>query len=83
LQSFVEYKALIEGIRVVYVDPRDTSRTSPNGKPLKFINYRFAQLGDTVTSRDVVASWNLALRGLTQMRGSRVKWSPRALAIKQ
>jgi putative transposase len=34
------------------------------------------QLGDTVTSRDVVASWNLALRGLKRMKGSRVKWSP-------
>ena len=76
IQSYIHYKAVAEGIKVVYVDPRGTSKTSPNGKPLKFINYRFAKLGDTVTTRDVVASWNLALRGLKQMRGSRVTWSP-------
>jgi len=62
LQSFVEYKALIEGIRIVYVDPRGTSKMPPNRKLLVFVNYRFAQLGDAVTSRDVVASWNLALK---------------------
>jgi len=49
------YKALIEGIRIVYVDPKGTSKTPPNGKPLKFISYRFVKLGDTVTTRDVVA----------------------------
>ena len=83
VQSFIEYKALIEGIRVVYVDPRGTSKTSPNGKLLMFINYRFVQLGGTTTTRDVIASWNLALRGLKQMRGLRVKWSPDTPAVKQ
>jgi len=85
VQSYVEYKALVEGIKVVYVDPRGTSKSSPNGKPLVFINYRFAKLGGTTTTRDVVASWNLALRGLKQMRGSRVTWSsdsPRSEAVK-
>jgi len=76
VQGFVEYKALVEGVRVVYVDPRGTSRTSPNGKPLKFINYRFVELGGTTTTRDIIASWNLALRGLRQMRGSRVTLTP-------
>jgi len=61
---------------VVYVDPRGTSKTSPNGKPLAFINYGFVKLGDATTTRDTIASWNLALRGLRQMRGSRVTWSP-------
>jgi hypothetical protein len=42
---------------------------------LRFINYRFVELGDVTTSRDVIASWNLALRGLMQMRGSRVMLS--------
>ena len=69
VQSYIEYKALVEGIRVVYVDPRGTSKSSPNGKPPVFINYRFAKLGGTITTRDVVASWNLALRGLKQMGG--------------
>jgi len=76
IQSYTEYKALIDGIKTIYVNPARTSRKPPNGKKLKFINYRFVQLGDTVTSRDVVASWNLALKGLKQMKGSRVKWSP-------
>jgi len=76
IQSFVECKALAEGIKVVYVDPRGTSRTPPNGKPLVFINYRFVKLGDATTTRDAITSWNLALRGLRRMRGSRVKWSP-------
>jgi len=79
IQSYIEYKALVEGIRVTYVNPRGTSKRSSNGKPLKFINYKFVELGGTITTRDVIASWNLALRGLKQMRGSRVKWSPDSL----
>jgi putative transposase len=76
IQEYAEYKALMEGIRTIYVDPAGTSRKSPNGKKLEFINYRFVELGEAITSRDVVASWNLALRGLQRMRGSRVRWSP-------
>jgi putative transposase len=76
IHSYTEYKALLEGLRVVYVDPRGTSKTPPNGKLLRFINYRFVELGNTITSRDVIASWNLALRALKRMRGSRVTWSP-------
>ena len=76
IQSYIEYKALIEGLKVIYVDPRRSSKISPNGKQLRFINYRFVELGDVATSRDVIASWNIALRGLKQMRGSRVTWSP-------
>jgi putative transposase len=76
IQEYTEYKALLKGIKTVYVNPARTSRKPPNGKKLKFINYKFVQLGDTVTSRDVVASWNLALRGLQRMRGSWVTWSP-------
>jgi IS605 OrfB family transposase len=75
VQMFTEYKAVFHGIKTVYVNPSKTSRKSPNGKKLKFINYRFVELGDVVTSRDVVASWNIALRSLEklkQMRGSRV-----------
>jgi putative transposase len=76
IQSYAEYKALLKGLRVIYVDPRGTSKTTLNGMPLRFINYRFVQLGETITSRDVVASWNLALRTLQRMRGLRVTWSP-------
>jgi putative transposase len=76
IQEYTEYKALLEGIKTIYVNPAKTSKKAPNGKKLKFINYRFVELGEVVTTRDVVASWNLALKGLKQMKGSRVKWSP-------
>jgi transposase len=76
---FTEYKAVFHGIKTVYVNPFKTSRKSPNGKKLSFINYRYAMLGNVITSRDVIASWNIALRGLKKlkrMRGSRVMLSP-------
>jgi transposase len=76
---FAEYKAMVYGIKAVYVNPSKTSRKSPNGKKLKFVNYRYVMLGNVITSRDVVASWNIALRGLKKlkrMRGSRVLLSP-------
>jgi putative transposase len=76
IQEYTEYKALIDGIKTIYVNPARTSRKPPNDKKIKFINYRFLKLGDRVTSRDVVASWNLALKGLKRMKGSRVTWSP-------
>jgi len=41
IQEYTEYKALIEGIKTVYVNPTRSSRKSPNGKKIKFINYRF------------------------------------------
>jgi putative transposase len=79
IQMFTEYKAAFHGIKTIYVNPFKTSRKSPNGKKLRFINYRHVELGGVVTSRDVVASWNIALRGLKKlkrMRGSRVLLSP-------
>jgi putative transposase len=76
IQEYTEYKALIEGIKTIYVNPARTSKKAPNGKKLKSINYRFLQLGESITTRDVVASWNLPLKGLKRMKGSRVKWSP-------
>ena len=71
IQMFTEYKAIFHGIKTVYVDPAKTSRKSPNGKKFKFINYRFVELGGVVTSRDVVASWNIALRGLEKLKRMR------------
>jgi len=76
IQEYTEYKALIEGIKTIYVNPAKTSKKSPNNRKIKFINYRFVELGEVVTTRDVVASWNLALKGLKRMKGSRVTWSP-------
>ena len=40
IQSYIYYKALIEGLPVVYVNPRGTSKTSPIGGRLVFMNYR-------------------------------------------
>ncbi len=74
VQIFAEYKAAFHGIKAVYVNSFKTSRKSPNGKKLKFINYRFAELGGVVTSRDVVASWNIALRGLKKLKRVRGSW---------
>jgi len=79
IQMFTEYKAALHGIKILYVNPFKTSKKSPNGKKLKFVNYRYVMLGNVITSRDVVASWSIALRGLKKlkrMRGSRVMWSP-------
>jgi len=56
IQAYIEYKALVEEIKAVYVNPRGMSKSSPNGKPLAFINYRFVKRGDTITSRDVIAT---------------------------
>jgi putative transposase len=91
MQEFMKYKALVKGLKTVPVDPRNTSRRSPNGKTLKFIDYKVVELGGVVTSRDAIASWNIALRGLKKlkqgqeegkrrMRGFRVAWSPDGLA---
>jgi len=46
IQSYTEYKALIDGIKTIYVNPARTSKKPPNGKKIKFINYRFIQLGE-------------------------------------
>ena len=70
LQSYIEYKAAWRGLKTVYVSARGTSMTSPIG-PVKRLNYRWVLLPNGVlTTRDVVAAWNLAVRGLMQMRGS-------------
>ncbi len=68
IQMFTEYKATFHGIKTLYVNPAKTSRRSPNGKKLRFINYRYVELGNIVTSRDVIASWNIALRGFEEVK---------------
>ncbi|NJE10536.1 RNA-guided endonuclease TnpB family protein [Thermococcus sp. MAR1] len=67
LQSIIEYKAKLRGVRVVFVNPAHTSslcpvcggKLSPNGhRILKCLNCRFE------ADRDVVGSWNIRLRAL-------------------
>ncbi len=68
IQSYIHYKALVEGLQVVYVDPRGTSKTSPIGGKLVFINRRWVKLPNGyIVTRDIIASWNLALRGLNSL----------------
>ena len=70
LQKFIEYKAAWRGLRTVYVSARGTSKTSPIGL-VGQLSYRWIVLPNGVaTTRDVVAAWNLAVRGLMQMKGS-------------
>ena len=65
IHSFIHYKALIERLQVIHVNPKGTSKTSPIGGKLVFINYRWAKLSNGhIVTRDIVASWNLALREL-------------------
>ena len=69
IQQYTEYKALMKGLKVIYVDARNTSKTPPIKGKLTFLNYRWVKLPNSiVTTRDIVTSWNLALRGLKQMR---------------
>ena len=67
LQSIIEYKAKLKGVRVVFVNPAYTSslcpvcggKLSPNGhRVLKCSNCGFE------ADRDVVGSWNVRLRAL-------------------
>ncbi|MCD6523928.1 MAG: transposase, partial [Thermococcus sp.] len=67
LQSIIEYKAKLKGVRVVFVNPAYTSslcpvcggELSPNGhRVLKCSNCGFE------ADRDVVGSWNVRLRAL-------------------
>jgi len=73
VQEFAKYKALVKGLKTIPVSPKNTSRKSPNGRPLNFLDYKTVELGGVVTSRDAIASWNIALRGLEKLRRESVK----------
>jgi putative transposase len=65
-QQILEYKAKLNGIEVVYVNPHKTSslcpicggKLSPNGQRL--LKCKCGLIAD----RDVIGSWNIRLRGL-------------------
>ncbi|BES81782.1 hypothetical protein PABY_13490 [Pyrodictium abyssi] len=83
LQGFIEYKAAWRGLKTIYVPAKSTSKASPQGK-VKKLNYRWMVLPNGVaTTRDIVAAWNLALKGFTRMRGSRgFRGAPKAPAVR-
>ena len=66
LQSIIEYKAKLKGVRVVFVNPAHTSslcpicggKLSPNGHRVLKCECGFE------ADRDVVGSWNIRLRAL-------------------
>ena len=69
-QQILEYKAKLNGINVIYVNPRKTSslcpicgrKLSPNGRRL--LKCECGLIAD----RDAVGSWNIRLRGLKSLK---------------
>ncbi|WP_052833768.1 IS200/IS605 family accessory protein TnpB-related protein [Staphylothermus marinus] len=77
VQEYIYYKALIRNMLTVFIDPKYSSKKSPIGGRLIFINYKYVKLPNGfIVTRDIVASWNLALKYL-RMKGSMWSvWSP-------
>lgn len=69
LRSFIEYKASWRGLKTIYVTIyvplRSTSWTSPIGRVKRLNHCWYYRVNDVTTTRDVIAAWSLALRGLT------------------
>ena len=71
LQKIIEYKARLNGVPIIYVDAKGTSRTcpicgaklSPNGQ------YRVLKCKKCglIADRDVIGAWNIRLRGLEKI----------------
>ena len=85
LQAIIEYKAKLRGIKVVYVDPAQTSslcpicgeRLSPNGhRILKCENCGLS------ADRDIIGSWNIRLKAL-RMWGVTVPQKPSNETIRE
>ncbi|ABN69868.1 transposase, IS605 OrfB family [Staphylothermus marinus F1] len=77
IQEYIYYKALMRNMLTVFIDPKYTSKKSPIGGKLIFLNYKYVKLPNGfIVTRDLIASWNLALKYL-QMKGSKWSmWSP-------
>jgi len=71
LQFIIEYKARLNGVPIIYVNARGTSRTcpicgtklSPNGQYRTMKCKRCGLIAD----RDIIGAWNIRLRGLKQI----------------
>ncbi|MEM0261250.1 MAG: transposase, partial [Nitrososphaerota archaeon] len=70
LQKFIEYKALINGVEVVYVDPNNSSRTCHRcgyiNEPSNSREFRCSICGAEY-NRDVNAAANIAGKALTMI----------------
>ncbi|MEM2773305.1 MAG: RNA-guided endonuclease TnpB family protein [Nitrososphaerota archaeon] len=70
LQKFIEYKALINGVEVVYVDPNNSSRTCHRcghiNEPSNSREFRCSRCGAEY-NRDVNAAANIAKKALTMI----------------
>jgi putative transposase len=75
LQQFIAYKAALAGIPVIWVDPRNTSRTCPQcgycdkrNRPSQAV-FKCRQCGYSQHA-DFVAACNIAYRAMLQARGA-------------
>ncbi|RLF67182.1 MAG: transposase [Thermoplasmata archaeon] len=67
LQSIIEYKAKLRGIKVIFVDPAQTSSLCPIcGERLSPKGHRVLKCGNCgfEADRDVIGSWNIRLKAL-------------------
>jgi len=72
LADFIEYKAKLAGITIVYIDPRNTSKTCPKCHYCSRSNRRTQSLFRCVKCRyesnaDRVGAMNIAIRGNTAL----------------
>jgi len=69
-QQVLEYKARLNGIEVVYVNPHKTSSLCPIcGRELSPNGWRQLECEcGLVADRDVIGSWNIRLRGLKSLK---------------
>ncbi|MBI3962941.1 MAG: IS200/IS605 family element transposase accessory protein TnpB [Deinococcus sp.] len=91
LRHYLEYKAAWRGIRVVAVDPHDTSKTCPRCGCREKANRKTQRLFQCVAcgfqhNADAVASWNIAQRAGSMGMGHQASTSgfvtcPRILGI--
>ena len=70
LQSIIEYKAKLHGIKVIYVNARGTSSICPIcGVKLSLNGRRMLKCKGCglIADRDVIGAWNIRLRGLEKI----------------
>jgi transposase len=59
-------------LKTIPVDPENTSSRSPNSRHVELVGYKNIELEGVATSRDVIASWNIALKA-TEVEARRLE----------